>query len=381
MALEGNVRDFGLSEILQLIALQKKTGMLSITGEQTMVIYFREGQIISTRDRRKEAADPFRDYLLKYGFISAAEMNRIHQIQTETNLDLTDILVSEKKFSDDELRIIFAEQIQETIQEVLTWPRSQYKFNIGSQVLQGVSSFGSLKVEGLLMESMRRIDEFPEFERIFPSASTIVSRLPAPAEGKVQIEELDDLVYDLLEKPMSIAELVPRARMSRFSTYEALKSLLEKGLLQIIEAEKSEETDAGETDTGKAAPPRRLPLPAIAAALALVASLAFGELAVPRLLPPGWGFVRHGAVREASVAGASAVAPTLGELESRLLEAAVREALEEHFAVKGAYPTGLETLVSNGLMPKKIFNEARARGFSYRLESGGKSYSLGEIRP
>jgi len=231
------------------------------------------------------------------------------------------------------------------------------------------------------MESMRRIDEFPEFERIFPSESTIVKRLPAPTEGKVQIEELDDLIYDLLEKPMSIAELVPRARMSRFSTYEALKSLLEKGLLQIIEAEKNEEPDAEETDAGKEAPPRRLPLPAIAAALALVASLAFGERAVPRLLPPGWGFVRHGAVREAGVASGVSVAPTLGELESRLLEAAVREALEEHFAVKGAYPTGLETLVANGLMPKEIFDEAAARGFSYRLGSGGKSYSLGETRP
>ncbi len=381
MALEGNVRDFGLSEILQLIALQKKTGMLSITGEQTMVIYFREGQVISTRDRRKLAADPFRDYILRYGFISVGEMDRIQQIQTETNLDLTDILASEKKFSDDELRTIFAEQIQETIQEVLTWPRSQYKFIIGSQVLQGVSSFGSLKVEGLLMESMRRIDEFPEFERIFPSESTVVKRLPAPAEEKVQIEELDELIYDLLEKPLSIAELVPKARMSRFSTYEALKSLLEKGLLQIIEAEKSEETGAGETDAGKEAPPRRLPLPAIAAALALVASLAFGELAVPRLLPPGWGFARRGALREASVAGASAVAPTLGELESRLLEAAVREALEEHFAVKGAYPTSLETLAANGLMSKKIFDEARAGGFNYRLGNGGKSYSLDEIRP
>ncbi|MFA4948784.1 MAG: DUF4388 domain-containing protein [Candidatus Krumholzibacteriia bacterium] len=381
MALEGNVRDFGLSEILQLIALQKKTGMLSITGEQTMVIYFREGQIISTRDRRKLAADPFRDYILKYGFINAEEMNRIQQIQAETNLDLTDILVSEKKFSDDEIRIIFAEQIQETIQEILTWPRSQYKFIIGSQVLQGVSSFGSFKVEGLLMESMRRIDEFPEFERIFPSESTIVKRLPAPAEGKVQIEELEDLIYDLLETPLSIAELVPRARMSRFSAYEALKCLLEKGLLQIIEAEKSEEPDAGETDAGSEAPPRRLPLAAIAAALALVASLAFGELAVPRLLPPGWGFVRRGAVSEASVASGGSVAATLGEIESRLLEATVQEALEEHFAVKGAYPTGLETLVAGGLMPKKIFDDAVARGFSYRLGDGGKSYSLGEIRP
>ncbi|MCX5753877.1 MAG: DUF4388 domain-containing protein [Candidatus Krumholzibacteria bacterium] len=381
MALEGNVRDFGLSEILQLIALQKKSGMLSITGEQTMVIYFREGQVISTRDRRKLAADPFRDYVLKYGFISVEEMDRIQQIQAETNLDLTDILVSEKKFSDDELRIIFAEQIQETIQEILTWPRSQYKFIIGSQVLQGVNSFGSFKVEGLLMESMRRIDEFPELERIFPSENTIVKRLPAPAEGKVQIEELEDLIYDILDTPMSIAELVPKARMSRFSTYEALKCLLEKGLLQIIEAEKSVEPDAGEIDAGSVAPRRRLPLPAIAAALALISSLAIGELAVPRLLPPGWGLVRHGAVREASVAGGISVAPTLGELRSRLVEAAVREALEEHLAVKGAYPTGLETLVANGFMPKKIFDEAVARGFSYRLGSGGQSYSLGETRP
>jgi hypothetical protein len=381
MALEGNVRDFGLSEILQLIALQKKTGMLSITGEQTMVIYFREGQIISTRDRRKLAADPFRDYILKYGFISAEELNRIQQIQTETNLDLTDILVSEKKFSDDELRIIFAEQIQETIQEILTWPRSQYKFIIGSQVLQGVNSFGSFKVEGLLMESMRRIDEFPEFVRIFPSESTIVKRLPAPADGKVEIEELEDLIYSVLEKPMSIAELVPKARMSRFSAYEALKCLLEKGLLQIIEAEKGEEPEAGEAEAGNEAPARRLPLPAFAAVLALVASLAFGELAVPRLLPPGWGFVRRADLREANVAGGVSVAPTLGELEFRLLEAAVREALEEHLAVKGAYPTGLETLVANGFMPEKTFDEAVARGFSYRLGSGGKSYSLGEIRP
>jgi hypothetical protein len=387
MALEGIARDFGLSEILQLIALQKKTGMLSITGELTMVIYFREGQVISTRDRRKGADDPFRNYILTYGFISAEELERIQRIQTETNLDLTDILISEKKFSDDELRIIFAEQIQETIQEVLTWPRSQYKFIIGSQVLQGVNSFGSFKVEGLLMESMRRIDEFPELERIFPSEQTIVKRLPAPAEGTTRIEELEDLVYDLLENPMSIAEIVPRARMSRFNTYEALKSLLEKGLLQIMEPEESEEPDAALVDEGDEAPRRRLPLPAVAAVLALAASLAVGELAVPRLLPPGWGVLGRGAAREAGVGPGAAVpagatvAPTLEALEPRLVEAAVREALEEHFAVKGAYPSSLETLVSNGLMRQRVLDGAAAFGFSYRLGSGGATYSLGAARP
>jgi len=234
MALEGNAKDFGLSEILQLIALQKKSGMLSVTGEDSIVIFFKEGEIISTRDRRKRARDPLKDYLLRYGFISRDEMNRIQHIQEETNLDLTDILLSEKFFSQDELKLIFADQIQETIQKVLGWPRSYYKFITGKNVLQGIRTFVSLKVEGLLMESMRRIDEFPELQRIFPSEETIVKRNPIPENGRIELEDNEEIIYELLEREMTISELVSRARMARFCTYEALKNLLEKGLLQIV---------------------------------------------------------------------------------------------------------------------------------------------------
>ena len=286
MALEGNVRDFGLSEILQLIALQKKTGMLSITGEQAMVIYFREGQVISTRDRRKLADDPLKLYLLQYGFLNDEEMQRIQQIQTETNLDLTDILISEKKFSEDELRIIFAEQIQETIQEVLSWPKSQYKFMIGSQILQGVKSFGSLKVEGLLMESMRRIDEFPELKRIFTSENTIVKRLSKSKAPGVELDELEESVYELLEIQMNIAQLISKARMARFCTYEVLKNLLEKGLLQIIECEIPAEVADETADDVEAAPPKRGYLAAIAAVGVLIVCFAFGEIVMPSAFPP-----------------------------------------------------------------------------------------------
>jgi hypothetical protein len=154
-----------------------------------------------------------------------------------------------------------------------------------------------------------------------------------------------------------------------------------------MEPEESEEPDAALVDEGDEAPRRRLPLPAFAAVLALAASLAVGELAVPRLLPPGWGVLGRGAAREAGVGPGAAVpagatvAPTLEALEPRLVEAAVREALEEHFAVKGAYPSSLETLVSNGLMRQRVLDGAAAFGFSYRLGSGGATYSLGAARP
>jgi hypothetical protein len=381
MALEGNVRDFGLSEILQLIALQKKTGMLSISSDQTMVIYFREGQVISTRDRRRMADDPLKKYLIRYGFLNDEEISRIEQVQIETSLDLTDILISEKKFSDDEIRIIFAEQIQETIQEVLSWPKSQYKFMIGSQVLQGVTSFGSLKVEGLLMESMRRIDEFPELMRIFTTDDTVVKRLPKPKDAAIELDELEESIYALLEHEKSIGAIITKARMARFSTYEILKNLLEKGFLQIVDVPKLAEVTAETSAAETSAPTRRGLLPVFAAAGMLVFCLAFGEIAVPYVLPPGWGFVRRDAGRESNAANAASVAPTLAGIRSRLLEAAVREGLEEHLALNGAYPTSIETLVAKGYISRNVLGQADERGFSYRVGGGGKSYTLETSRP
>jgi len=380
MALEGNVKDFGLSEILQLIALQKKTGMLSITGEQPMVIYFREGQVISTRDRRKVAEDPLRDYLLGYGFLTKEEMGRIGQIQTETNLDLADILISEKKFSDDELHDIFAEQIQESMQNILSCPKSQYKFIIGSQVLQGVKSFGGFKVEGLLMESMRRIDEFPELLRIFPSEETVVKSLPMPAEKSPELDTFEQSVYDLIGGQKSLGEIVPLGRAPRFNTYEALKSLLEKELLQIIEVEKPPAVAAEEETGEKRAPRPASPYPAAVALGALIVCLLAGEFAVPVVSPPGWRIRNRSDAAERAAPDPS-VAPTLPALELRLLEATVREGLEEHLALTGAYPASLETLVAEGVLSGKLLTGAHAEGFTYRPARGGRSYSIERNRP
>jgi len=381
MALEGKVKDFGLSEILQLIALQKKTGMLSITGEQTMVIYFREGLVISTRDRRSEANDPFKDFLLAYGFLSAQEIERIERIQTETHLDLTDILASEKLFSPEKLRTIFSQQIQETIQEVLNWPKSQYKFIIGSQVLNGVRSFSALKVEGLLMESMRRIDEFPEMLRIFPSEATILRRLPMPAASPPTLDDQEAFLYRLLAEEHCLGEIVMLAGMPRFLTYETLKCLLEKGLLQITEVQEPETDDTPFEVTEVRRRPMSRYAPAASMAAILVACLALGEFAMPFVLKPGWSFSCRVHERAAAPAGAALAAQSLEEIRTRRVDAALREALEQHLALRGSYPATLETLTSKGLLPRAVIGRAAETGLVYRVSEGGKAYSIGRTHP
>ena len=51
MALKGNLETFRLEEILQLIASQRKTGVLKLSsGERGAALCFEEGRVVSTHE-------------------------------------------------------------------------------------------------------------------------------------------------------------------------------------------------------------------------------------------------------------------------------------------------------------------------------------------
>jgi hypothetical protein len=292
-------------------------------------------------------------------------------------MDLTDILLQEKYFSEDELSTIFTEQVYETVQEVLSWPKSYYKFVTGSGVLLGVRTFSALKVEGLLMESMRRIDEFPEMQRIFPSEEMVVRRLPAPEGRSSKIEKNEEVIYNMLSEETSIAELVSHARMARFNTYEALKNLLEKELLEItkdmspVAEEVEEEVLEEKAKSGKKF------TPTLAVVFMLIACFIAGEYVVPALLPPGWTAEAFSRDPSAGGTGGEGLASAdLREFRLRRLEATVKESLEEYFAVKGTYPFTLEILAVRKFITRDTIARVHQSGIVYRMGDSGNDYAL-----
>ncbi len=377
MALEGNAKDFGLSEIFQLISIQKKSGMLSVSGDENMAIFFQDGMIVSTRDRRARARDPLKEYLLRYGFIGRDEMNNLQQIQAKSGMDLTDLLLQEKYFSDDELSTIFTEQIYETVQEVLSWPKSYYKFVSGSSVLVGVSTFTSIKVEGLLMESMRRIDELPEMKRIFPSDDMVVRRLPAPQGSDARLEKNEEILYNMLSEETSISELITHTRMARFNTYEALKLLLEKELLEITKDTSPVAEEVEEEVLEEKAKSGKKVVPTLSVIFMLIACFVAGEYVVPTLLPPGWtAEAFSGDSHAAAVSGGGMLSGNLEEFRLRRLEATVSEGLEEYFAVKGTYPFTLEVLVVRKFVTRDTISKVHQSSIVYRMGDSGHNYTL-----
>ncbi|MCK5407306.1 MAG: DUF4388 domain-containing protein, partial [Candidatus Krumholzibacteria bacterium] len=253
MALEGNLSAFGLSEIFQLIAVQQKTGMLTVAGQNSStVLFFRDGVVISTRDRRRKARDPFKEYLTRYGILTRDELIKITQISSQSKLDLVDILRSEALLSEDDLLKHFRNQIQETMHEVLTWDQCTYKFISNEDVVDGIKAVGEFGIEGLLMESMRRIDEFPQMLEMFPNDRIMISRADDADESEHdKMTRNEKAILALLEKSTSFHGLVAKAKLPLFEVYESLKLLNERELIQT-------QDETPQAEDGQTAAPSRV---------------------------------------------------------------------------------------------------------------------------
>ena len=113
--LQGRLADFTLEEILQLIALQQKTGLLVVDASYPMFLAFDNGMLVAFRDRRRAGADPLEDFLKRHGFFEVAAWENVEFVQKNSRLDLTEILVNEKMLSEAELEKVQFDAAQEDV--------------------------------------------------------------------------------------------------------------------------------------------------------------------------------------------------------------------------------------------------------------------------
>jgi Domain of unknown function (DUF4388) len=361
MALEGNLSSFGLEEILQLIAVQQKTGMLSVSiNEKSTCFFFRDGKIISTRDRRSKMRDPFREYLMRYGVLGREELVRISHIGTQSKLDLLDILISEKFMDEATLSRQWRLHIQEAVYDVLTWDQCSYKFISGDEIIAGVKSLGEHIVEPLLMECMRRIDEYPMLQQMFPSDGIRVVPTGREIDPDAEMFESEKSVLSILKSPRPVRDVIARAKLPAFDALEALKLLKEKNLI-VLEAEVQPSTEyAGAAASHRARRKTGNPLVMFACAVLFVGS-AFA-----------------GAWRDADRAVAVAAAGVLAHDHTgrARVEYHVRWLIEAYRARNGVYPNDLSELGKSGLADPSTLESADALDLRYKLTSDRRAYTL-----
>jgi hypothetical protein len=306
MALEGTLKDFSLADIFQLIGLQRKTGVLTLSGaDDTVTVTFLDGQVVAADSLNKRLENRLGHVLVKKGTITDEQLKRALDIQRETLQRLGFILVNYQIISREELRAALQLQILSVIYRLFRWQDGEYHFSQESTIEYDRENVVPITAESILMEGARMIDEWPIIEKRIRSHSMVLRKKPLdqpivvvdeddveevdfdtdhaadaraePSAESIRISAAEKQTYDLVDGVRSITEIVERSRLTEFETCKNLYELMTRDLIEEVRREKAAPQPKLQ-EVGQLAPtevPSVLPLPLILLLAALiVASLA-----------------------------------------------------------------------------------------------------------
>lgn len=238
MSLAGNLRTMPLPDILQWLAAGQKTGTLDVhRGAVETRITFREGSIYSSWSNHPRLS--LGQFLIRGRYISEEQLFRALLQQEEEGRLLGSILVALGILSEEDLQIALKGKAEETIYDLFLWNEGQFEFKDGE--LPEAMIHLEMQVQTVLLEGIRRVDEWTRIRRVFPSMRTTFK-----VKGAPQVEDVvERQALGLAAAGKPLAEIGLEMRRSDFETAALLFDMLARDILAVEKAE--EEFKGGDT--------------------------------------------------------------------------------------------------------------------------------------
>jgi len=168
MSLVGNLEDLGLGEILQIVSLSRKSGVLQLNSrERDGRVIFRDGQVI--RAMASTFPENLGDLVLRSGLADMETLKQALVIQQEQDDDrrIGDILVSEFGVDREAIEAAVREQLEKIVYSFFGWDEGAFSFELGDCQELVVTNLNPLQFmldqglnpQWLAMEGSRILDE------------------------------------------------------------------------------------------------------------------------------------------------------------------------------------------------------------------------------
>ncbi len=195
--LQGSLKAFGVTDILQLIQMQNKTGVLTIrnaTGDEAVHIFFYRGRIIDADAEPRHLEDRLGYVLVRTGQITPQQLEEALQIQKKTLRKLGLVLKDIGALDEAALRRALEIQIMQTIFRTFYWQDGTYAFENRDDILYDPESHVELSPSDILMQGMQILDEMPIIRKKIPDMQMIFRRRIPIEMVKVTETPEDELI-------------------------------------------------------------------------------------------------------------------------------------------------------------------------------------------
>jgi hypothetical protein len=387
MALEGTIRDFGLADILQLIGIQRKTGILTLDdGEDQVTVKFRDGNVVGADTRKRSVEDLLGAVLVSTGRISEGQLQAALRTQKNTLQRLGHILVKNQLISEEDLIDALRTQTLQIVYRLFRWRDGRYSFRTVDDLEYDERHFVPINAETILMEGARMVDEWPIIERRIRSDRMVLRKTAAAREIERRAESMVDAdieidlglsgepekergsdgeadgislsreereVLALVDGRRTAQEINERTTLGEFDTYRILADLMTRNLIE--EVKRPTVADAAAERSGIF---DRLLQGALNAIILLAVLAALATLNANPLAP--W-----------RVAGEDEGTRQLRFYASQARLEQIERAIRVFYLDAGVFPPSLEPLAVNGYLRTADLFDPWGRPYGYGLSPGG----------
>jgi hypothetical protein len=238
MALKGNLRDFTVTQLLNLINLARKTGTLTVEGPQDVAwVSFDGGKLIHAQLGNEDGT--LTGILTKSGKISSKQADVIKTHASDKgDKELGLMLINAGYLSQEDVLNSLRQYVTNIITELFSWMDGFFRFD--DAVLPPEDSITiRLNLENIIMEGSRNLQEWENLKDEIPNLDMALNFVERPDANirDVQLTVEEWQVVSYINPKNSIKQIAKANKINDLEIRQIVYGLLQAGLIEIVRPE------------------------------------------------------------------------------------------------------------------------------------------------
>jgi CheY-like chemotaxis protein len=233
--LSGDLAHVSLAEVMQLLQMQKQSGLLFVTTKgRTVSLAFREGlvDLAETEGSRQE----FRlgRYFVEAGLVDRRDVEDLAKRAREAGRRIGEELVASGRVSEEARTKALVRQTSEIVYDLVRWQVGAFSFVQHPAPEAATLAKLGLGVPGLIFEGFRRVDEWRLMEGSIVWEDVIVVDDAALAQVEASLTRPERMVVDAVDGKRALSAIVDACELAQFDALKVLFQLKSSRVLRAV---------------------------------------------------------------------------------------------------------------------------------------------------
>lgn len=235
MAIEGPIKELSLMDLFQLLAMSRKSGILTLDCTTNVgQVYFSSGNIV--RALLQSGQEPLGQLMQKSGKLSHQKLDQLlkEQAGQPRKQLFGSMAVARGAVSKEAALELLKGQIHDIVFQIMGWQEGYFRFE--DMEIDPDPGLGFVAVtENVMMEVSRRLDEWSKIRSKLPDLETVLALAPATdvAAAKLDLNPDEWLILANIDGRRTARQVIESTGGLEFEMAKVIYGLIATGLVRV----------------------------------------------------------------------------------------------------------------------------------------------------